>query len=226
MGKVSTAFKHHSWTKKKVHVEEIPIEIRVQPTLQSSTIILHSSIAVGKVPTTFVNYHDHIESSTRSTLETGKAVDPLTQAKSQTRTLGPASNPSTTKNETAVYSDSGKAMRNRRWQAINKTRNMTEVLSLPKYISPEPSDPPSVEVIVSPHFDRDKTTTPYEFSPSTTSNTVGKGLHDQSLAFAFICLINSSSKIIEEFWRQFSWEVSYILTQQCYIRAISSSKPI
>ena len=182
-------------------MEEIPIEIRVQPTIQSSTIILHSSIAVGKVPTTFASYHDHIETSTRSTLGTRKATDPLAQTKFPTRRLGPTSDPSTKKNGTAVYSNSGKAMRNRRWHAENETRNMTEVLSLPKNISHEPRDPPTVEAAVTfwPHFDRDKTTSSNEFSFS-----VGKGLHDQSLAFAFIRFINSRSKIIEEFWRQFS----------------------
>ena len=187
-------------------MEEIPIEIRVQPTLQSSTIILHSSIAVEKVPTTFVSYHDHIQTATRSTLGSRKATDPLAQKKFRTRTLGPASDPSTKKNGTVVYSDSGKAMRNRRWRAKNETRNMTEVLSLPKNILHELRDPPTVGagVTFSPHFDRDKTTTSNEFSPSTASNTVGKGLHDQSLAFAFIRSINSRSKIIEEFCRQFS----------------------
>lgn len=187
-------------------MEEIPIKIRVQPTLQSSTIILHSSIAVGKVPTTFVSYHDHMETATRSTLGSRKATDPLAQTKFRTRTLGPASDPSTKKNGTAVYSDSGKAMRNRRRHVENATRNMTEVLSLPKNISHELRDPPTVEagVTFSPHFDHDKTTTSNEFSPSTASNTVGKGLHDQSLAFAFIRSINSRSKIIEELCRQFS----------------------
>lgn len=185
-------------------MEEIPIKIRVQPTLQSSTIILHSSIAVGKVPTTFVSYHDHMETATRSTLGSRKATDPLAQTKFRTRTLGPASDPSTKKNGTAVYSDSGKAMRNRRWRAQNETRNMTEVW--PKNILHELRDPPTVEagVTFSPHFDRDKTTTSNEFSSSTASNTVGKGLHDQSLAFAFIRSINSRSKIIEELCRQFS----------------------
>ncbi|XP_067043625.1 uncharacterized protein [Acropora muricata] len=172
--------KHHAWTKRKFHVEEIPIEIRVQPTLQSSTIILHSSIAMGKISTAFVSYHDHIETSTRSILETRKAADTLTRTKSPTRTLAPASYSSIRKNETAVYSDSGKAMRNRRWHAQNETRNMTDVLSLPKNISHEPRDPPTVAagVTFSPHFDRDKTTTSYEFSPSTASNTVGKAPFD------------------------------------------------
>ena len=170
---------------------------------------------MGKISTAFVSYHDHIETSTRSILETRKAADTLTRTKSPTRTLAPASYSSIRKNETAVYSDSGKAMRNRRWHAQNETRNMTDVLSLPKNISHEPRDPPTVKagVTFSPHFDRDKTTTSYEFSPSTASNTVGKGLHDQSLAFAFIPSINSRSKIIEEFWREFSWEGPYILTQ-------------
>ncbi|XP_015771235.1 PREDICTED: uncharacterized protein LOC107349564 [Acropora digitifera] len=172
--------KHHAWAKRKFHVEEIPTEIRVQPTLQSSTIILYSSIAKGKISTAFVSYHDHIETSTRSILETRKAADTLTQTKSPTRTLAPASYSSIRKNETAVYSDSGKAMRNRRWHAQNETRNMTEVLSLPKNISHEPRDPPTVKagVTFSPHFDRDKTTTSYEFSPSTASNTVGKAPSD------------------------------------------------
>ncbi|XP_044184949.1 uncharacterized protein LOC122947385 [Acropora millepora] len=172
--------KHHAWAKRKFHVEEIATEIRVQPTLQSSTIILYSSIAMGKISTAFVSYHDHIETSTRSILETRKAADTLTQTKSPTRTLAPASYSSIRKNETAVYSDSGKAMRNRRWHAQNETRNMTEVLSLPKNISHEPREPPTVKagVTFSPHFDRDKTTTSYEFSPSTASNTVGKAPSD------------------------------------------------
>ena len=176
--------KHYAWTKRKFHEDEIPVE--VQPTHQSSTTkILHSSIDVGKVPTTFVNHH--IETSTRSLLETRKAADPL--QKSPTRTFGPASDPSTKKKETAVYNDSGKknsTTRNRRWHEKNGTRSMSDRLSLPTYHSPESREPATVGagVIFSPHFHHDKTTT-YDFSLSTTSNIVGEGLNNRSHSFFF-----------------------------------------
>ena len=149
---------HH--TKRKFQVIEIPAVVRVQPTRPSPTII---SLSLSSVPTTSMCTSIHsIETSTRSTLETREAAHPLPQTKFPTRTFASFSNPSLKKNESAVYSETSEKktpIRNKRRHPKNETRHTTEVLGHPSSVSPELQEPSTEEVIVSPHFEQDKTTT-------------------------------------------------------------------
>ena len=124
---------HH--TKRKFQVMEILAGLKVQPTRPSPT-----TISLSPVLTTSVSTSIHsIETSTRSTLGTRKAADPLPQTKSPTRTFVPFSDPSTKIKETAVHSDTGEKkgpIRNKRWHPKNETRNMTEALTQSSGVSP------------------------------------------------------------------------------------------
>ena len=155
-------------TKRKFQVMEILAGVKVQSTRPSPTTI---SLSLSPVFITSVSTSVHsIETSTRSTLETRRAANPLPQTKiSPTRTVAPFSNPSTKIKETAVYSETGeknRPIRNKRWHTKNETANMTEVIRPPSGISPEPREPSTAAgagVIFSPHLEEDKLMT-YNFS--------------------------------------------------------------
>ena len=169
---------HH--TKRKFQVMEIPAGVRVQPTRPSPITI---SLSLSFVPTMSVSTSIHsIHNSMRSIRENRIAADQLPQTKkSPTRTFAPFSSPSTKKKETAVYSETDEkknAIRNKRWHSEFETRNMTEALTQPPDVSPEPWQPSTaagVGVIFSPHFEQDKTTTD-KFLLHTTSNVAHYGL--------------------------------------------------
>ena len=168
---------HH--TKRKFQVMEIPARVTVQPIRPSPITI---TLSLSSVPTTPVCTSIHsVETSTRNTLETRKAADPLPQTnKSPTRTFAPFSNPNTKKRGTYVHSETGekkKPIRNKRWHKKDKTRKVTEDISHLSGVSPEPRETSTAGagVIFSPHFEQDKTTT-YKFSLPTTSYTAHNGL--------------------------------------------------
>ena len=170
-------------TKRKFQVMEILAGVQVQPPRLSPTTI---SLSLSTVFTTSVSTSIHsIETSTRSTLETRKAANPLPQAKiSPTRTVAPFSNPRTKIKETAVYGETGekkRPIRNKRSHTKNETANMTEVIRPPSGVSPEPREPSTAAgagVIFSPHLEQNKTMT-YNFSLCTNvSATDDEGLNN------------------------------------------------